>query len=245
MILVLPQPYQSSPQFDRLDILTSTASIFGTAAVYRSCEPRSFLPFRVSIPLKRTITSVLPVVSVHDATFGSYHYDPQACSPSDWRKTFTPGLSTAGSLAAVARYDYDADQVIASGGLSPLGTKNVMGCTKPCRRISLTRLSWNLATIVASCDTLQTFWGSYPCLIIPEGIVHAPSVLQVSQSSRSPFLHCALTQHHQYYGFIRHPANFLRFRSLIRRHFSHLRNTRMGLARASQVPFRSVRPCRR
>ena len=39
--------------------------------------------------------------------------------------------------------------------------------------------------------------------------------------NRCPFLRSAFTEHHQYYGIIRHPADFLRFRFLIRRLFSH------------------------
>ena len=61
------------------------------------------------------------MVSVHDAISIRVHYDPQACSPSDWRKNFTPGLSTGGSLHPVAEYDYGADWAIAPRGLSPPG----------------------------------------------------------------------------------------------------------------------------
>lgn len=57
--------------------------------------------------------------------------------------------------------------------------------------------------------------------VIPCGIIHTPSALWMSGFSRNPSFRSAFTGHQQYYGRIRHPADNLRFRFLIRRRFSH------------------------
>jgi hypothetical protein len=77
--LVLPQSYQSSPRFEGFDILNPTVSIFSSKAVYRLCESTGcFSPFGSSVPLKQTITTMLPVGSVHDAIFGSFSLRPSS-----------------------------------------------------------------------------------------------------------------------------------------------------------------------
>jgi hypothetical protein len=78
--------------------------------------------------------------------------------------------------------------------------------------------------------------------------IHAPSFLWSLSFSRNPSLRSAFTEHHRYYGLVRHPANFPSLRCLIERALllsSHLACELSRSARASRVPFRSFWPCRR